>query len=282
MIPDGEFNDERTFGITIPDAGVSLILRLAETIATIEARRKPHRGAYEMDGKRIIKMLDQFVRQNNSNVWLELMDGSSLSLCCCPRNLADVMEKNVWTRSVSYVLTSGTMSDGRNFSFFKKENGIARLPKYLVGECTTVSPFDYQNHTRLYIPEDMPLPDNKSEDYINAITERILRLIDATNGHTAILFTSYKVLHSVYQSQARDFQKQISALKSERRSAFESTIQTMLDEVLKMRALLNEIEEPLEEFDGKLFLELVRGIEITKQDEMTVTFLGGLKFTELI
>lgn len=56
----------------------------------------------------------------------------------------------------------------------------------------------------------------------------------------------------------------------------------MLDEVLKMRALLNEIEEPLEEFDGKLFLELVRGIEINKQDEMTVAFLGGLKFTELI
>ena len=86
----------------------------------------------------------------------------------------------------------------------------------------------------------------------------------------------------VYQSQARDFQKQISALKSERRSAFESTIQTMLNEVLKMRALLNEIEEPREEFDGKLFLELVRGIEINRQDEMTVTFLGGLKFTELI
>lgn len=61
-----------------------------------------------------------------------------------------------------------------------------------------------------------------------------------------------------------------------------STIQTMLDEVLKMRSLLNEIEEPLEEFNDKLFHELVKGIEINKQDEMTVTFLGGLKFTELI
>ena len=27
---------------------------------------------------------------------------------------------------------------------------------------------------------------------------------------------------------------------------------------------------------------IVKGIEINKQDEMTVTFLGGLKFTELI
>ena len=49
-----------------------------------------------------------------------------------------------------------------------------------------------------------------------------------------------------------------------------------------MRSLLNEIEEPLEEFDDKLFYELVKGIEINKQDEMTVIFLGGLKFTELI
>lgn len=140
LIPDDEFNDERTFGITIPDSGVSLILRLAETIAMIEAGRKPHRGAYEMDGKRIIKVLEQFVRQNDSNVWLELEDGNSLSLCCCPRNMADVMEKNVWNRSVSYVLTSGTMSDGRDFSFFKKENGLARLSKHLVSECSTASP----------------------------------------------------------------------------------------------------------------------------------------------
>ena len=199
LIPNSEFNDERTFSIALPDAGVALILRLKKTIALIEAARKKHRGAYEMDGKRIIKVLEQFVRRNNSNVWLELEDGNSLSLCFCPRNMADVMEKTVWNHSVSYVLTSGTMSDGRDFSFFKKENGIARLPKYLVSECSTASPFDYQNHARMYIPEDMPAPDNKNEDYINAITERILQLIDATNGHTAILFTSYKVLQSVYE-----------------------------------------------------------------------------------
>ena len=199
LIPNSEFNDERTFSIALPDAGVALILRLKETTALIEAARKEHRGAYEMDGKRIIKVLEQFVRRNNSNVWLELEEGNSLSLCCCPRNMADVMEKTVWNRSVSYVLTSGTMSDGRDFSFFKRENGIARLPKHLVSECSTASPFDYQNHARMYIPEDMPAPDNKNDDYINAITERILQLIDATNGHTAILFTSYKVLQSVYE-----------------------------------------------------------------------------------
>ena len=93
----------------------------------IEAGRKPHRGAYEMDGKRIIKVLEQFVRQNDSNVWLELEDGNSLSLCCCPRNMADVMEKNVWNRSVSYVLTSGTMSDGRDFRSSRRKTELPAL-----------------------------------------------------------------------------------------------------------------------------------------------------------
>lgn len=86
----------------------------------------------------------------------------------------------------------------------------------------------------------------------------------------------------IYQAQARDIQKQIGELKSERKSAFESTIQDMLDEVTKLRSLLNEIEEPLEEFNEKLFYEMVKDITISKQDEMTVTVLGGLKFTELI
>lgn len=86
----------------------------------------------------------------------------------------------------------------------------------------------------------------------------------------------------VYQSQAREIQIQIAGLKSERRGAFESSVQTMLNEVLKLRTLLNEIEEPLEEFDEKLFREIVKDIAINRNDEMTVTVLGGLNFTELI
>ena len=86
----------------------------------------------------------------------------------------------------------------------------------------------------------------------------------------------------VYHAQARDIQKQINDLKAERKSAYGSAIQTMLDEVKRMRSLILEIEEPLEEFDEKLFYEIVRDVEINKHDEMSITVLGGLKFTELI
>ena len=51
------------------------------------------------------------------------------------------------------------------------------------------------NHTRLYIPTGMPTPDNSNEDYFKAIADEIYGIIKATNGHTAILFTSCKTLN---------------------------------------------------------------------------------------
>ena len=48
------------------------------------------------------------------------------------------------------------------------------------------------------------------------------------------------------------------------------------------RDLRTEFEEPLEAFDEKLFLEIVKSIQINKEDEMSVEFLGGLRFKERI
>jgi len=86
----------------------------------------------------------------------------------------------------------------------------------------------------------------------------------------------------VFQAQTRDIRNRLSELKAERSSAFESRIQTMRNEVTRLSSLLHEMDTPLEEFNEKLFLEIVEHIAIDKKDEMTITFIGGLKFTELI
>ena len=56
----------------------------------------------------------------------------------------------------------------------------------------------------------------------------------------------------------------------------------MLEDVRKLKSLIDELEQPLEAFDKKLFHDIVTGICINNRDEMTVTLLGGLKFTEQI
>lgn len=86
----------------------------------------------------------------------------------------------------------------------------------------------------------------------------------------------------IYHTQARQLHQQLDKLKTERYSSFESKILTMLEDVRKLKALIDEPEQPLEAFEEKRFHEIVTDICINNHDEMTVTLLGGLKFTELI
>ena len=53
------------------------------------------------------------------------------------------------------------------------------------------------------------MPIECGKEYIERISDEILNIIKATNGHTAILFTSYKVLQDVYRTlegQLSDYQ----------------------------------------------------------------------------
>lgn len=105
----------------------------------------------------------------------------------------------MWDRNASHVLTSGTISDGMDFAYFKAENGLDQIPKRMLLESRTESPFDYASHTRLYIPTAMPIPNIDDDDYFKVIADEIYKIIQATNGHTAILFTSYKALKLVHE-----------------------------------------------------------------------------------
>ena len=86
----------------------------------------------------------------------------------------------------------------------------------------------------------------------------------------------------VYQAQSRDIQKQMRQLQQERKDELDSRIQEMLSEVRKLQGFLCELEEPLEDFDENLFLEIVTEMHLNRNDELTVTMLGGLRFTEQI
>lgn len=56
----------------------------------------------------------------------------------------------------------------------------------------------------------------------------------------------------------------------------------MIEELTRLKKLLEELEEPLDRFDEKLFTEIVQAISISRRDEMTVTLIGGLRFTEML
>ena len=177
---------------------IAIIKKLSEEIAVLDALTKKRKGKCEISAKQIIKALEQFTNPAKICVWIEQDENGLVSLCCCSKNIGGKLQKGVWDLESSHILTSGTMSDGSSFDFFRRENGLDRIRRDEIIEMSTPSPFDYKNNTRLFIPNDMPTPDNDSEEYINAVADKVVQLVNATNGHTAILFTSYKVLNAVY------------------------------------------------------------------------------------
>jgi DNA invertase Pin-like site-specific DNA recombinase len=86
----------------------------------------------------------------------------------------------------------------------------------------------------------------------------------------------------VYQIQAGEINKEIARLKNARQQTLQSQILEMLTKVKELKMRIDEIEEPLEQFDEKLFVEIIQEMTLTNKDELTFTLIGGLKFTEVI
>lgn len=108
------------------------------------------------------------------------------------------------------------------------------------------------------------------------ITKSISRF--ARNTKDALAYLAPEV----YQAQANEISAELAKLKDVRQEKFNSKAAIMLEEVKKLKMLIFELEEPLDAFDEKLFLEIVKSIQINKEDEMSVELLGGLRFRERI
>lgn len=191
--------DDKGSLIKLTNFQSSRLFRLMRSIEIIEELRVKNNCGMAVTGKMIIAAIDALINGGKNTIWIEKDENDVLSVRSTPKNIDTILYNTVWNKNTSHVLTSGTMSDGTDFEYFKEENGLDQIPRRLILESRTASPFDYTNHTRLYLPKDMPVPDNDSEEYFKAIADKTYEIIQATHGHTAILFTSYKALRLVYE-----------------------------------------------------------------------------------
>lgn len=83
----------------------------------------------------------------------------------------------------------------------------------------------------------------------------------------------------VFESQSREINGQINEIKTKRIQSLSSTLDVALEEFKTLQARLNEIDEPLNSFDPKLFEEVIKGMTVNNRDEMTFRLIGDLTFT---
>ena len=139
-----------------------------------------------------------FLNSKNFICWLEKRENGRLALCAIPMELEQILFRDIWSRRMPVIFTSGTMSVRDDFTHFKRMTGISFAAPSRVIETSKSSPFDFQSNGLLYIPERMPFPNIRDGRYLQAVMQEILQIVSATHGHTLILFTSYWLMERVF------------------------------------------------------------------------------------
>ena len=127
-------------------------------------------------------------------------DGSP-SLCAASREMPEQLHHALWSKETPAILTSGTLMAGGSFDRTRQLMGLSANKR--LDDFIAVSPFDYKENCLLYIPDDMPKAQMGSEKEAKCLAEQICRLVEATHGHTLVLFTSYSLMGAVY-NQVKD------------------------------------------------------------------------------
>jgi DNA polymerase-3 subunit epsilon/ATP-dependent DNA helicase DinG len=113
-----------------------------------------------------------------------------------PLHVGGLVQRHLFHTKESVILTSATLTTDGHFEFLRE-----RLYAWDADELTVGSPFDYETSTLLYIPTDIPEPNQPY--YQKTISEVILKLCRATEGRALILFTSYSQLRNTARAIER-------------------------------------------------------------------------------
>jgi ATP-dependent DNA helicase DinG len=111
--------------------------------------------------------------------------GFSLSLM--PFDISARFRALVQSRRGAWIFTSATLSLGDEFGHFTGRLGLTETPTLRID-----SPFDHERQSLLYLPAGLPAP--ASPNYVAAVIDTAVPLIDAARGGAFVLFTSHRAL----------------------------------------------------------------------------------------
>lgn len=132
--------------------------------------------------------IDTYIETKNEESirWVEIR-GHHLYLNQTPVNISETFQQRLSEYNATSVFTSASLAINDDFNYYSRQLGLE--------ECQTQvwdSPFDYQTQTCLYVPLDLPEP-NQFE-FFDAFIERTIKLLSYSKGHAFVLFTSHQAL----------------------------------------------------------------------------------------
>ena len=198
-----QYRDQRTVRFREPDlyedllsdflrdieAELSSLTKVAqndEQVQVISAlAQRAGKCAYDM------RLIHDMPSGDDYAYWLDSGDRQirQIKLEASPVSIAEIMQEALFEQ-VPVVLTSATLA-----SELVRRIGLD-TPTWMRLD----SPFNYERHARLYLPEDAPEASQGNElRFMDFVCQRVPELTEISRGRAFILFTSYRSMQDCYQ-----------------------------------------------------------------------------------
>ncbi len=154
---------------------------------------------------RAIRALGAVIEENEDTCrWIELVrnrrGGVRPKFCSCPVDVAPLIRERILDAVPAVVMTSATLTVDQRFDYLMQRVGIAEgtLAHERTVSASLPSPFDFREQVLVGVPGRFPDP--RSAQFVEAAEALICDLVEAAQGRTFVLFTSYRMLQRVQRT----------------------------------------------------------------------------------
>ena len=132
--------------------------------------------------------------EHNTVTWVQSRARSDeVFLCAVPLRVGHLVEQHLFWQKEAVILTSATLQTNGEFTYIRERLGAVDAEELAVG-----SPFDYESQVLLYLPTDIPEPNEP--DYQERLNQALIELASATQGRMLVLHTSYRQLQATHDA----------------------------------------------------------------------------------
>ena len=108
-----------------------------------------------------------------------------------PIDVSELLQERLFEKVGAVVLTSATLAVGSGFDYIRGRLGL-QSPREMV----VPGHFDFEDQVLFYVPPK--LPDPRSEQFVKAASDEVLRILRSSRGRAFVLFTSYQQMRAVH------------------------------------------------------------------------------------
>jgi ATP-dependent DNA helicase DinG len=177
-----------------PSREIQKGLHFIQQKASLKDYRGPSFQVIANRAEEMILSLEKIFSYHDPN-WLDWFERHTrgVTFHASPLDISQSMQELLYDKVKRIIFTSATLSTNGRFDYIRSRLGLGEN----IMEGIYASHFNFEKQALLYIPNDLPLPNEP--DFGLKVADRVEEILNRTSGRALILFTSYQNLDFVHR-----------------------------------------------------------------------------------